>query len=148
MNISFEANRMRLERFRSAARDAGIKLTPQRLAIFGAVANDATHPNAESVHRAVRESIPNVSLDTVYRTLWMLTDLGLLTAMGSARKGVRFDANPEPHHHYVCNRCGAVQDFQSAELDQLNIPEFVREYGAVGSAQVEVRGICSHCAAN
>jgi Fur family peroxide stress response transcriptional regulator len=71
MMMTAEARHGRLERFRTAAREAGIRLTPQRLAIFEAVANNAAHPSAESVYRSVRESMPTVSLDTIYRTLWM-----------------------------------------------------------------------------
>ena len=60
--------------------------------------------------------MPTVSLDTVYRTLWKLRDLGLVKTLGPNRDAVRFDANLEGHHHYVCVRCGLVRDFDSEEL--------------------------------
>lgn len=136
----------RLERFKAAARDAGIKLTHQRLEIFQAVASSLEHPSAEAVHRAVQATTPTVSLDTVYRTLWLLTDLGLLTTLGPRQDSVRFDANVANHHHYVCTRCGLVRDFESDELNALKIPDTVNRFGRVVSAQVEVRGICDRCA--
>lgn len=136
----------RVERFKAAARAAGIKLTHQRLEIFRAVAASLEHPSAEVVHRAVLAKTPTVSLDTVYRTLWLLTGLGLLTTLGPRQDSVRFDANLEAHHHYVCTRCGLVQDFQSDDFDALNIPDTVNQFGQVVSARVEVRGICAHCA--
>ena len=71
--------------------------------------------------------MPTVSLDTVYRTLWMLNDLGLITTLGPRRGSVRFDANLGTHHHYVCVRCGLTRDFESAELDELRIPRAVKE---------------------
>jgi Fur family peroxide stress response transcriptional regulator len=136
----------RLERFKAAANDAEIKLTHQRLVIFQAVASSLEHPSAEAVHRAVQATTPTVSLDTVYRTLWLLTDLGLLNTLGVRQESVRFDANVESHHHYVCSRCGLVRDFESDDLDALKIPGTVNQFGHVVSTHVEVRGICDRCA--
>ena len=79
-------------------------MTHQRLEIFREVASTIEHPDADTVFRAVQRRMPTVSLDTVYRTLWMLHDLGLVTTLGPQRNGVRFDANLERHHHYVCVR--------------------------------------------
>ena len=136
----------RLEHFKTTAREAGIKLTHQRLEIFQAVASSLEHPRAEAVHRAVQSITPTVSLDTVYRTLWLLTDLGLLTTLGPRQDSMRFDANVENHHHYVCTRCGLVRDFESEDLNALKIPTSVNHFGQVVSAHVEVRGICERCA--
>ena len=148
MNVEKAELERRLERFRVSAREAGIKLTHQRLEIFRAVASRLDHPTAESVHRAVRETTPTVSLDTVYRTLQLLTDLGLLTTLGPRQGGMRFDANVLNHHHYVCTRCGLVRDFESEELDALKVPDTVNHFGRIVSAHVEVRGICDRCAEN
>jgi Fur family peroxide stress response transcriptional regulator len=136
----------RLQRFVDAARAAGVKLTHQRLEIYAEVASSLEHPDARTVFHAVQAQMPTVSLDTVYRTLWMLDDLGLITTLGPRREGVRFDANLTPHHHYVCVRCGLARDFESAELDALRVPDGVKELGSVVATQVEVRGVCSRCA--
>lgn len=136
----------RLEHFKSAAKEAGAKLTHQRLEIFRAVVCSADHPSVETVYRTAQKTVPTISLDTVYRTLWLLTDLGLLTTVGPRQGVVRFDANPDHHHHYVCTRCGLVRDFESAELNDLRIPGSVNRFGRVVSAHVEVRGICARCA--
>ncbi len=136
----------RLEQFKAAARSGGVKLTHQRLEIFQAVASSLDHPSAEAVHRAVQVTTPTVSLDTVYRTLRLLTDLGLLTTLGPRQDSVRFDANLESHHHYVCTRCGLVRDFENDDLNALEIPDTVNRFGQVVSTHVEVRGICDRCA--
>ena len=136
----------RLERYQVLVKRAGIKLTPQRLEIFRIVAASEEHPSAEVVHQAVRARMPMVSLDTVYRTLWLLTDLGLLATLGPRQGSVRFDANLEQHHHYFCTRCGGVRDFDSAEFNALRIPDCVTDFGLILSAHVEVRGICAACA--
>jgi Fur family peroxide stress response transcriptional regulator len=134
-----------LERLKGSAKQAGLKLTPQRLEIFRALAGTEQHPDAETLFRAVQRRMPTVSLDTVYRTLWMLHDLGLVTTLGPHRSGLRFDANLERHHHYVCVRCGLVSDFYSEELNDLRLPDAVRQLGSVVEAQVEVRGLCERC---
>ena len=136
----------RIEHFREAARKAGIKLTHQRLEIFREVAASLAHPSAEAVLRALQPRMTTVSLDTVYRTLWLLNDLGLVSTLGPRRESVRFDANLEPHHHYVCVRCSLACDFESAELNALRIPESVAEFGTIDATHVEVRGVCSRCA--
>lgn len=136
----------RLERFKDAARQAGVKLTHQRLEIFRAVAASLEHPSAEAVLKSVQPRMPTVSLDTVYRTLWLLNDLGLVSTLGPKRESVRFDANLAHHHHYVCVRCGLARDFESTELNALRIPEAVKGFGSIVATHVEVRGVCDSCA--
>jgi Fe2+ or Zn2+ uptake regulation protein len=83
----------RMSRFTSACRESGAKLTHQRIEIFREVAMTGDHPDAERVYQGVRHRMPTVSLDTVYRTLWWLKDLGLVTTLGTSRERTRFDAN-------------------------------------------------------
>ena len=135
----------RLEHLKVIATDGGMKLTHQRLEIFREVAGTEAHPDAETIFRAVQQRMPTVSLDTVYRTLWMLHDLGLVTTLGPQRDRVRFDANLDRHHHYVCVRCGLVRDFESERLNGLRLPDAVKQLGSVVDAHVEVRGVCATC---
>jgi Fur family transcriptional regulator, peroxide stress response regulator len=143
--VGEEEVQRRLEHFKQIAKDAGVKLTHQRLEIFKVVASSDKHPSAEAVHKALQADMPTVSLDTVYRTLRLLADLGLLTTVGPRYGGVRFDANVTHHHHYRCVRCGLLRDFESTELNALPIPDSVQRFGEVVSAHVEVRGICAEC---
>jgi Fur family peroxide stress response transcriptional regulator len=135
----------RLDEFRTAARKAGVKLTHQRLEIFREVASSIEHPAVDVVFRSVQARIPTVSLDTVYRTLWMLEDLGLVTTLGPRRGVVRFDANLGPHHHFVCVRCGLARDFESPAFDALRVPGTVKKYGEVVGTRVELKGVCRAC---
>ena len=135
----------RLARFADAARKVGVKLTHQRLEIFREVASSLEHPAVEAVFRAVQAKIPTVSLDTVYRTLWLLEDLGLVTTLGPRRGTVRFDANLNPHHHFVCVHCGLTRDFENVAFDALGVPAVARQYGKVVGTRVELRGICRSC---
>ncbi len=139
-------NEKRLEHLAAGVKEAGVKLTHQRLEIFRELAATDEHPDAETIFRAVQQRMPTVSRDTVYRTLWMLHDLGLVTTLGPQRNGVRFDANPDRHHHhYVCVRCGLVRDFESEELSGLRVPDAVKDLGSIVDAHVEVRGFCAKC---
>ena len=144
-NKKIEVER-RLEHIETTVKAAGVKLTHQRREIFREIVENEAHPDVETVFRAVQARMPTVSLDTVYRTLWLLHDLGLATTLGPQRDGVRFDANLSHHHHYVCVRCGLVRDFESHNLNSLRLPESVTHIGSVVDAHVEVRGVCALCA--
>lgn len=146
MTAAIQTLEHRLEQFEKACRDSGVKLTHQRLEIFREIARTGDHPDAETVHQRVRKRLPMVSLDTVYRTLWLLKDMGLITTLGSHHQRTRFDANLDNHHHFVCVRCGLTQDFYSSELDGLHFPETLKSVGIAEAASVEVRGICHTCA--
>ncbi|MBW2581134.1 MAG: transcriptional repressor, partial [Deltaproteobacteria bacterium] len=101
----------------------------------------------EKVYQGVRERMPTISLDTVYRTLWWLKELGLITTLGPPRERTRFDANLNRHHHFVCIKCGLTRDFYSDKLDRLTLPESIQSIGLVETTQVEVKGVCLECAA-
>jgi Fur family peroxide stress response transcriptional regulator len=134
----------RLGQLKAALRGKGVKLTHQRMIIFQEVAESEEHPNAESVYKAARKKLPMVSLDTVYRTLWMLQDLGLIHILGG-RDRVRFDGNMEPHHHFVCNECGLMRDFYNDEFSRLEIPKEIKYLGSGETVHIEVKGICTEC---
>jgi Fur family peroxide stress response transcriptional regulator len=136
----------RMAHFKEACRKSGAKLTQQRLEIFREVAQTGDHPDAEEVFLGVRERMPTVSLDTVYRNLWWLNELGLITTLGPLRERTRFDANLNRHHHFVCVQCGLTRDFYSDKLDKLTLPESVQSIGYAEMTQVEVKGVCVKCA--
>ena len=137
----------RMARFNEACRKSGAKLTHQRIEIFREVAQSTDHPGVEKVYQGVRKRIPTVSLDTVYRTLGWLKELGLITTLGPPRERTRFDANLSHHHHFVCVQCGLTRDFYSDKFDKLTLPESVQSIGYVETTQVEVKGFCFKCAA-
>jgi Fur family peroxide stress response transcriptional regulator len=134
-----------MQHFEQVCRCAGVKITHQRQEIFRHVAQSSRHPDAGAVLRAVRQRVPTISLDTVYRTLWLLTDLGLITMLGPPRERARFDANLSRHHHFVCRRCGLIRDFYSDAFDELRLPEAVAEIGLVETTHVEAEGVCRAC---
>jgi Fur family transcriptional regulator, peroxide stress response regulator len=146
MQSTTEQMQTQLEHFTAALHGAGVKVTHQRIEIFREVLQGSDHPDAEAIYRGVRQRVPTVSLDTVYRTLWLLSDLGLIGTLGQPRERVRFDANTAPHHHFVCTACGQAMDFTSAEFDALAVPPAVSQLGQVQRTYVELRGVCNRCA--
>lgn len=94
---------------------AGLKLTPQRIAIVREIADDLTHPTAQALYERLRPAYPTMSFATVYNTLDALVACGLTGALittppSQGSRAVRFDPNTEPHHHAVCDACGTVVD--------------------------------------
>jgi Fe2+ or Zn2+ uptake regulation protein len=130
---------------RSALRARGMRVTPQRLAVHGALQALGRHATAEEVLERVHGTVPGVSLPTVYAALELLADLGLALRVHAGR-AVRYDPRADLHHHLVCTSCGAVTDLDAAvELE----PAFerARALGAQASgAEVTVRGLCADCA--
>src|SRR3972149_6709797 len=110
MRVPEEETKRRIEEFKDAFRRSRVKLTHQRLEIFREIAQTAEHPSAEVVYQRVLSRMPTVSRDTVYRTLWQLINLGLVTTLGMPRGSMRFDANGKRHHHFLCTRCGRAID--------------------------------------
>ena len=145
MRIRKREIEQRMERFEEVCRNSGMKLTHQRMEIFREVAQTGDHPDAEKVYQGVRKRMPTMSLDTVYRTLWLLKDLGLITTLGPPRERTRFDANLSHHHHFVCIQCGLTWDFYSDAFDELRLPDSVKAFGRVETTQVEVKGVCLKC---
>lgn len=135
----------RIARMTEKFREAGMRVTPQRLAIYEEVARTNEHPDAETALKRVRKRMPTVSLDTVYRTLATLEELGLVARVEASSDRVRFDGNPEPHDHFICRRCGQVKDVQSREAASLNLPSDLDHWGTVESIHVQLRGVCTTC---
>ncbi len=139
---------LRMKRFTKACRKAGAKLTHQRMEIFREVSRTGDHPDAETVFQRVRERMPTVSQDTVYRTLWWLKALGLVKTLGLPRERTRFDANLSRHHHFVCLQCGLTRNLKSDMLDHLELPESLQSLGYAEMTQVEIKGMCRRCTAH
>ena len=135
----------RVAEFIDECRRQGDKATHQRTEILRELAATQEHPDAETVYARVRQRIPTISLDTVYRTLRMLEDKGVIARVGSMRDRTRFDANTDKHHHFVCAQCGMIGDFYSDVLDRFPVPREVAEMGSVDGIHVEFRGRCRKC---
>ncbi len=135
----------RVREFWDACRAAGLRITPQRTEIFRELVQTDEHPDAESVHNRIRDRMPNVSLDTVYRTLALLEEYGLIRKVEVFSERLRYDPNMKQHHHFVCSRCGAIYDIHDRKLNRVQPSPKTPIGGEVESVHVQFRGICSKC---
>jgi Fur family transcriptional regulator, peroxide stress response regulator len=126
-------------------RASGMRLTHQRLEVAREVAASDTHPDVETIYQRVRERVPTVSLDTVYRTLTTLAETGLIDRVSTHGGPARYDANKRRHHHFVCARCGLVRDVDFPAVDALDLPGEALSLGSVQRVDVQFRGICKEC---
>lgn len=125
-------------------RERGLKITPQRQAVFRALHGDDTHPTAEVVHARVAAEMPSVSLRTVYQTLNDLAAMHEILHLDLGTGASRFDPNVEvPHHHLVCEECSQVRDLH-AEIGPLAL-EGMPEGFEVNGTELVIRGLCAEC---
>ena len=145
MPVSPTETARRVESLTGALRESGLRLTHQRLEVVREIAGTDEHPDVETVYRGVRDRVPTISLDTVYRTLGVLAARGLILRVGTAGGPARYDANTSRHHHFVCTRCGLVRDLESVGLDTWGLAEGVPVPGTVEWVEVQFKGICARC---
>jgi Fe2+ or Zn2+ uptake regulation protein len=131
----------------AALRARGQRVTPQRLAIAAAVRELDRHATADEVFTAVAARMPGVSLPTVYATLELLEDMGLVRRVATESGTAVFDPRTDEHHHLVCRRCGAIADLDGP-VDSGRLLAAARDAGFTpDEAQVVVRGLCARCRA-
>ncbi|MFZ4516351.1 MAG: Fur family transcriptional regulator [Acidimicrobiia bacterium] len=130
------------DRFRAA----GLRVTPQRQAIFALLQGDVTHPTVESLFEASRQTMPTISQRTVYQTVHDLAELGEVRLLDLGTGTFRVDPNVEhSHHHLVCEHCGAVRDL-NATVRHIDLPDQEIAGFSVDAVDLIVRGRCSACA--
>lgn len=129
--------------FERLCRSRGIRVTPQRLAVYRALAEDISHPNAESVYSRVIKQLPGLSQATIYRTLQFLEDENLIRRVSSPGAIGRFDANIGPHQHLLCRVCGSLKDISVPALYSAAIPK-VSGF-TVEELDIRLVGLCEAC---
>lgn len=127
-------------------RARGQRVTSQRLVILREMRRHGRHANVHEIHSAVHEELPGTSVPTVYATLELLAELGLIRKLDLGVGSTLFDARTDPHQHAVCRRCARVEDIDGV----FDNAEAMRAAGAAGfraeRAEVVVRGLCPDCA--
>lgn len=122
-------------------KEAGLKLTPQRLALINILKGNKNHPSADMIYEELKKKYPMVSLSTVYNILNVLKKIGEIKELTIAENKVYYDPNPDPHHHFLCEKCGQIQDiYQDIRIrtERINIHQ-------VKKHQIYFYGICSDC---
>ena len=147
MEISSQQLEKRVSEFIDKSKELGLKVTPQRTAIYKELAKTDQHPSTEAIYKNIKDYFPNISLTTVYRTLETFEKNGLIAVVNQLYNAARYDANLEPHHHIVCVECKKIEDVYDNSLNSTNIDNKIQDYEVVGYS-VLFNGICSECAKN
>jgi len=130
--------------FERECRARGIRVTPQRLAVYRALAEDLAHPTADSVYSRLSRQLPGLSQATIYRTLQFFESENLIRKVSSPGAIGRFDANVSPHQHLVCRFCGSLEDISIPELHSAAIPTVAGF--TIEELDIRLVGICEACA--
>ena len=126
-------------------RGNGFKVTPQRLAVYEVLANTKEHPNAEMIFSSLQATYPTMSLATVYKTIDILHEIGLVQILNAGEDSFRYDADVSEHAHIRCVECGRVDDV--FDLDTAKFNDQIQQntkYRLVGQ-QFYFYGICADC---
>ncbi len=119
----------------------------QREAIVNALQNTKAHPTASVVYETVRETIPNISLGTVYRNLAALAEDGKIKQLSVGDGSDHFDGDISPHSHFYCENCGKVSDVSYVADDAY--PDLEKDYGfKVKASSLVLCGVCKDCNKN
>ena len=130
--------------FHDRCREAGLKMTPQRLAVYKALIRTDKHPTAEDVYQAVRQELPNISLDTVNRTLMTLSEIGAAFVVEGTGQPRRYDGGMEDHQHFRCVKCGKIIDFHYEPYDNIETPAHIGDFTVLRKS-VYLEGYCKAC---
>jgi len=134
--------RERLEDFVRACKEKGLKITPQRLAVYEILLRRKDHPTVEEIYEEVKEIYPFVSLATVYRTVETLEEMGFIRKVAYWGNSVRYDANIQEHDHLVCILCGSITDLK---IDAgCEVPQEVNGFKVL-SHSLYMYGVCPLC---
>ncbi len=124
----------------------GMRLTPQRLAIYQSLVSSKRHPTAQEIYENLHPEYPSLSLATVYNTLELMVSLGVVNALGSAGDGsVHYDADLEPHVNLACISCHRVIDLPSEYVQSLNQEVSAGSGYEILGARVLYYGLCPEC---
>ncbi|MCI5679252.1 MAG: transcriptional repressor [Bacteroidales bacterium] len=126
-------------------REKGLKVTPQRIAVYNMLCNSHEHPNAEMIYKTLEPTNPTMSLATVYKTLDFFKQLGLVKELNVGEPSSRYDAVVQCHPHTVCKVCGQVEDLRIEALTEVTkklVPDLDFD---IECEQLILYGTCREC---
>jgi len=141
---SFELDR-KTDWFANRCREKGLKVTPQRIAVYRELLKTEEHPSAEVLHQKVKKIFPSISLDTVNRTLLTLNEIGAAFVVEGSGDAKRYDAGSTEHQHFKCVKCKRIIDFHHKPFDDIKLPAYIDRKFKVLRKTVYVEGICNLC---
>ena len=104
---------------RENLQDKGLKVTPQRVAIFEAIVELDNHPTADDIIAFIKINHPNISVGTVYKVLDLFVENNFIKRVKTDKDIMRYDPHLTNHHHLYCSETERIEDFEDAELNQI-----------------------------
>ena len=135
---------MRIEthtEFLKICRKTGWKCTSQRLAVYDFLQGNLSHPDVDTVWTAVRNTLPAITRESVYRILNEFSAAGLIGRLDHI-DNARYDSRVEAHGHFICEKCGKISDFDWPE--NATIPQEALS-GKVTHMEIRIVGLCEQC---
>lgn len=137
---------METEQLVTKLRESGFKVTPQRLAVCKIILTSKDHPTADEIYEKVKKRHPTMSLATVYQTLHLLSEIGLLQELGFSKSISRYEPDTSPHINIVCVKCGKIEDYKAESVGRL-WALIVEELGFKPVGQrLDIYRCCDRCA--
>ncbi|OQA21429.1 MAG: Transcriptional regulator PerR [Actinobacteria bacterium ADurb.Bin346] len=130
--------------FKNSCRSGGFKVTPQRTIIYEELISSEDHPNVELLYNRVKKRLPDISFDTVYRTLMTFNELNLASVVAGLSATKRYDFRTEKHYHFICVRCGAIHDILDVPF-KFDTPVSIKEKYNPSNIRIIFEGICTKC---
>jgi Fur family peroxide stress response transcriptional regulator len=143
--MTFNLRHESLDLFREKCKENRLKITPQRIVIYKELLKSKDHPNAETLHKRIKKIIPDISLDTVNRTLLTFSKIGIVNNVEGYGEPRRYDPQIENHHHFRCLDCHSLIDFDYKPYDDMIIPGNIKKRFFVLSKKVLLEGLCDKC---
>ena len=108
-----------IQSFINQLKEKGLKVTPQRAAIYEAIVKLNNHPTAENIIAYIKANYPNISIGTVYKVLDTFVENGLLKKVKTEKDIMRYDAFTNNHHHLYCSETDRIEDFEDDTLTKM-----------------------------
>lgn len=135
----------KISSFRLKCRKRGLRVTPQRVVVYRILVESNEHPSAERVYQQARKELPNISFDTVNRTLLTLNEIGAALVVEGSGDAKRFDGNLEKHQHFKCIKCKRIVDFHYKPFDNIPVSKVISGKFKILRRTVYFEGICDLC---
>jgi Fur family peroxide stress response transcriptional regulator len=129
-------------------RKNGYKATTQRIAVCRFALHSRDHPTAQRIYNEVRRIHPTVSLATVYKTLQILTEHGLIQELDLPQSQAGFDSYVEPHINLVCMQCGNIHDFDDKTAQEMVERAATKAEFTRTGQRLDIYGLCKTCRGN
>ena len=126
------------DEYRKVCQANGWRCTHQRFVLYSFMHGNKCHPGVDEAWQAVRKEIPSITRESVFRILCEFADRGLIARLDNL-SAARFDSNPRPHGHFICEKCGAIYDFALPE--GFNISPAL-DGATISNMEVRVTGLC------